>query len=83
MSLKIAAIKRYLCYYDNYYGLSKGRMEHTGCYRYAHRVIEERGTASSTPRWVKVFGIVAIVLFLLVGIMVIAGSHGPGAHAAI
>ncbi len=34
------------------------------------------------PRWVKVFGIVALVLVLLVVIMLFAsgGSHGPGRH---
>ena len=33
------------------------------------------------PRWVKVFGIVIIVLVLLVGAMLLAG-HGPGQHTA-
>jgi hypothetical protein len=32
-----------------------------------------------TPRWVKVFGIIAIVLVLLIGIMLLTG-HGPGRH---
>ena len=34
-----------------------------------------------TPRWVKVFGISAIVLVLLVAIMLLSG-HGPGRHAS-
>jgi hypothetical protein len=36
----------------------------------------------STPRWVKVSGIIAIVLVLLVVIMmfVSGGNHGPGRH---
>uniref|UniRef100_A0A1S2L348 Uncharacterized protein n=1 Tax=Anaerobacillus isosaccharinicus TaxID=1532552 RepID=A0A1S2L348_9BACI len=36
----------------------------------------------STPRWVKVSGIIAIVLILLVVIMIIigGGNHGPGRH---
>jgi len=41
------------------------------------------GTATSTPRWVKVFGIIAIVLVLLfVGLQFlgVGGSHGPGRH---
>ncbi len=38
------------------------------------------GTIISTPRWVKVFGVVVAVLFLLVGIMMLGGGHGPGAH---
>jgi hypothetical protein len=32
-----------------------------------------------TPRWVKVFGIIAIVVVLLVVFMLRAG-HGPGRH---
>ena len=32
-----------------------------------------------TPRWVKVFGIIAIVLVLLVVFMLLT-SHGPGRH---
>ncbi len=37
-----------------------------------------------TPRWVKVFGIIVIVLVLLIGIMIVTGvggEHGPGRHA--
>ena len=37
----------------------------------------------STPRWVKIVGIIALVLVLLVGIMLltgIGGGHGPGRH---
>ena len=36
----------------------------------------------STPRWVKVFGIIVIVLVLLfVAVMFIGGGeHGPGRH---
>ena len=36
-----------------------------------------------TPRWVKVSGLIALVLVLLVGIMLLAGvggGHGPGRH---
>lgn len=32
-----------------------------------------------TPRWVKVFGIVAIVLVVLIAITLFTG-HGPGRH---
>ena len=32
-----------------------------------------------TPRWVKVFGIIAIVVVLLVVFMLLT-SHGPGRH---
>ena len=38
------------------------------------------GTTISTPRWVKVFGVIVAVLFLLVGIMMLGGGHGLGAH---
>jgi len=35
-----------------------------------------------TPRWVKVFGIIAIVVVLLFIILLLAGGgrHGPGRH---
>ena len=41
-------------------------------------------TPPSTPRWVKVFGIIALALVLLVVILLLAGGgpggHGPGRH---
>lgn len=47
----------------------------------------ERGSTASgppsTPRWVKVFGIIFIVLVVLAGIILITGiggEHGPGRH---
>ena len=36
-----------------------------------------------TPRWVKVFGIIGLVLVLLVVIIMftgVGGKHGPGRH---
>jgi hypothetical protein len=34
-----------------------------------------------TPRWVKVFGIIAIVVIVLILVMLIAGGeHGPSRH---
>ncbi len=36
-----------------------------------------------TPRWVKIFGIIALVLVLLVGIILltgVGGTHGPRRH---
>lgn len=33
----------------------------------------------NTPRWVYVFGVIAIILVLLFGILLITG-HGPGRH---
>ena len=47
------------------------------------RVRPERGSTTSTPRWVKVFGTIALVLVLLFVIMMLTGrggSHGPGRH---
>ncbi len=37
----------------------------------------------STPRWVKIVGIIALVLVLLIGILLltgVGGEHGPGRH---
>ncbi|MBA3421214.1 MAG: hypothetical protein H0U12_04870 [Thermoleophilaceae bacterium] len=40
-----------------------------------------RGSPPRTPRWVKVFGIIAILLVLLFVVSLLAGgSHGPGRH---
>ena len=42
-----------------------------------------RGTKPGTPRWVKVFGIIALVLVVLVVLMltgVLGEGHGPGRH---
>ena len=38
-----------------------------------------------TPRWVKVFGIIALILVLLIVAMMFiggGGEHGPGRHAS-
>ena len=43
-----------------------------------------RNAPGSTPGWVKVFGIVALGLVLLFGVMMLTGGlggHGPGRHA--
>jgi hypothetical protein len=37
--------------------------------------------STNTPRWVKVFGVIVVVLVLLIGIMRLGGGHGLGAHA--
>ncbi len=41
-----------------------------------------RGATTGAPRWVKVFGIIALVSIVLVGILLLTGggSHGPGRH---
>ena len=44
---------------------------------------DDTGVGPGTPRWVKVFGIIVIVLVLLGGIIVftgIGGEHGPSRH---
>ena len=43
---------------------------------------QPEGATTGTPRWVKVFGIIFIVLILLFVIMHLfgGGNHGPGRH---
>ena len=38
--------------------------------------------APGTPRWVKIFGIIALIVVLLVVVMMIVGggNHGPSRH---
>ena len=39
-----------------------------------------------TPRWVKAFGIIAlilVVLFIILQLTGVAGEHGPGRHSAL
>jgi hypothetical protein len=44
-------------------------------------VRSDRGSATGTPRWVPVLGIViAIVLVLLLVVLHLTGVLGPGAH---
>jgi hypothetical protein len=40
------------------------------------------GWTTGTPRWVKVFGIIALVAVVLVVIMLLTGGHGPGRHTS-
>ncbi len=45
-----------------------------------HEKVEHQSTYR-TPRWVKVFGIIALALVLLIGVMLLSGGeHGPGRH---
>ena len=39
-------------------------------------------TGTGTPRWVKVFGVIAVIIVLLFVIMLLTGGggHGPGRH---
>ena len=43
----------------------------------------DRSLTYSTPRWVKVFGIIVLVMVLLVIVVLVTGlggEHGPGRH---
>lgn len=44
---------------------------------------EKDTDAAGIPRWVKVFGIIALVLVVLVVVMLVTGrgGHGPGRHS--
>ena len=40
-------------------------------------------TTTGTPRWVKVFGVIAFVVVLLIVVLLLAGGpHNPGRHTA-
>lgn len=46
---------------------------------------EDTRGAPATPRWVKLFGIIAIVVVLLIGFILfsgLGGPHGPQRHGA-
>ena len=41
-------------------------------------------TASATPRWVKIFAAITVVVAILfVVVLLFGGDHGPGRHAPI
>jgi hypothetical protein len=42
-----------------------------------------RRPTGGTPRWVKAFGVIALVAVLLIVVLLMSGgsSHGPGRHA--
>jgi hypothetical protein len=45
------------------------------------RVESDSGSTTGTPRWVKVFGVIAlIVIGLFVIVALVGGEHGPGRH---
>ena len=46
--------------------------------------MEKDTRPAGTPRWVKVFGIIALVVIVLIAVMFVTGrggGHGPGRHA--
>jgi hypothetical protein len=60
-----------------------------GMTRYGVRKLRELGNAGSgsdlgsatcTPLWAKVFGGIVVFLILILGVMLLGGGHGPGAH---
>ena len=45
----------------------------------------DRESITRTPRWVKVFGIIALVLVVLFAVLLLTGrggNHGPGRHSS-
>jgi hypothetical protein len=40
----------------------------------------DQESSYSTPRWVKVAGIIMLILIVLIGILLMTGNHGPGRH---
>ncbi len=45
----------------------------------------DRESLTGTPRWVRVFGIIALVVVLLVVVLLLTrgpGDHGPSRHAS-
>jgi hypothetical protein len=42
----------------------------------------DRESTTATPRWVKVFGVIAFVAVLLFVILLLTGGHGPGRHTS-
>ena len=41
-----------------------------------------RRPTPGTPRWVKVSGIIALVLVLVFLVLLLTGNHGPGRHSS-
>lgn len=46
------------------------------------RGADQGSTPAGTPRWVKVFGAMALVVLLLFVILLVTGRHGPRRHAS-
>jgi hypothetical protein len=40
----------------------------------------DRAPTESTPTWVKVFGLIALVLIVLLAILLLMGGHAPSRH---
>lgn len=60
------------------------RTQHTGPVSPGSATPDPSGSARTqepigVPRWVKVFGVIAVVVVVLVVVMLLSG-HGPGRH---
>ena len=40
----------------------------------------DREPTTSSPRWVRIFGIIAAIVILLIAILLLTGGHGPRRH---
>jgi hypothetical protein len=47
-----------------------------------NRPAADRGPTANSPRWWKVFVIVAIIVVVLFTILLLTGGHGPGRHTS-
>lgn len=45
----------------------------------------DNGSTTGTPQWVKVFGIIAVLVVLLVVVLLVfgGGEHGPSRHLGV
>ena len=46
----------------------------------AHPEAEADGSSTGTPRWVKVFAVIALVVVVLFVVLLLTGGHGPRRH---
>jgi hypothetical protein len=44
-------------------------------------VAQDFDPSAGTPRWVKVFGLIAVVLVVLFVVLLVTGRHGPSRHS--
>lgn len=44
-----------------------------------HAGVDDASTIG-TPRWAKIFGLIALAVVVLVVILMLMGGHGPGRH---
>lgn len=45
--------------------------------------VSDRQSPPGTPRWVKVFAVIAVLAVVMVAVMLLTGgNHGPGRHSS-